>query len=193
MPDSGTRAVIVTGTSSSGKTTVIEAVRSMGFDIIEEGAAAVITRWQAAGRVLPVHDPSLWEEFESDIADWYHGHMERFDPGKSKGLFVDRSQIDNLAFLRMNLGIAQSGFPDWLRLPHDLIGCPPSSVSAVVLAPLPLVQNGIRYETSDEERFRQLEGLVRAYGECPYDLVVEKEPGSVEDRVRLLLSLVSGG
>lgn len=185
------KVVIVSGTSSSGKTTVINAVRDMGYDIIEEGAAEVITRWKAAGRPLPVEDPSLWDEFEGQIASWYDVAMDRFDPAGSRGLFVDRSQIDNLAFLRLNApaGTVVPDMPGWLRMPHDLIGVPAGSVSSVILAPLPMVDNGIRYEKSDKEREDQLRELSRAYGECPYRLEVERRAGTVEERVRLLLSL----
>ena len=164
---------VVTGGPSSGKTTLLKSLSSLGYYTVTETARLIIDEHAARGITL--------EELRRDETEWNRMVLQRsiqIEEGvpKDRVVFFDRSIIDNIAY-------------------HKLRGMPTEHIEAIakgrykkvfLMQPLNFYEKDYS-RTEDVEVANKLSRLLLdAYRNLGYT-VVEVPPVSVEERVSFVL------
>ncbi|MET2826124.1 AAA family ATPase [Mesorhizobium shangrilense] len=178
MQNDSDRFFVLTGGPGSGKTTLIEALRSAGFATSVEAGRGIIRDQSAiGGPALPWHDRALFAEL---MLSWelrsYQGSIEQ------KGaVFFDRGVPDTLGYLRLS-GLPVPGHvsaaADRFRYNARVFIAPPW--------PDIFAQDEERKQTLDEAE-RTYHALVGVYTELGYELV-PLPLAPVETRLRFVLA-----
>lgn len=178
MQNDSDRFLVLTGGPGSGKTTLIEALRSAGFATSVEAGRGIIRDQSAiGGPALPWHDRALFAEL---MLSWelrsYQGAIEQKGP-----VFFDRGVPDTLGYLRLS-GLPVPGHigaaADRFRYNQRVFIAPPW--------PDIFAQDEERKQTLDEAE-RTYHALVGVYTELGYELV-PLPLASVEARLRFVLA-----
>ena len=178
MQNDSDRFFVLTGGPGSGKTTLIEALRSAGFATSVEAGRGIIRDQSAiGGPALPWHDRVLFAEL---MLSWelrsYQGAMERTGP-----VFFDRGVPDTLGYLRLS-GLPVPGHvsaaADRFRYNPRVFIAPPW--------PDIFAQDEERKQTQDEAE-RTYHALADVYTELGYELV-PLPLAPVETRLRFVLA-----
>jgi len=171
------RLYIVTGGPGSGKTSLLEALRSRGYNCsVEAGRAIVQDQVSIEGQALPWKDRSLFAEL---MLSWemrsYRMAQETTGP-----VFFDRGVPDVLGYLRLiGVSAAQHIRNAALKVRYN---------STVFIAPpWPGIFSQDRERRQDfNEAVRTYEALVATYTELDYRLV-EIPLAPVEERVNFVV------
>jgi len=168
---------IITGGPGSGKTSLIDALRSRGYSCPPEAGRGVIQHQvRIEGRALPWNDPLLFAEL---MLSW---DMRSYDAaGEYAGpVFFDRGVPDVLGYLRL-VGIAP---PQHV---HNAALAFRYSPKVFVTPPWPDIYRQDRERKQDfDEAVRTYEALVATYADLKYELVeIQRLP--VDDRVSFVL------
>jgi len=168
---------VVTGGPGSGKTSLLEALRSRGYTCsVEAGRAIIQDQVAIAGRALPWDDRSLfaelmlsWEMRSYRIAQEVRGRV-----------FFDRGVPDLLGYLRL-IGLpapqhVQNAAQEF-RYNQTVFITPPWRE---------IFQPDRERKQDFDEAIRTYEALATSYTELGYRLV-EIPLASIEDRVRFIL------
>ena len=174
------RFFVITGGPGSGKTSLIEALRSRGYTCSTEAGRAIIQDQVAiGGSGLPWRDRMLFAEL---MLQW---EMRSYHLGKqSTGpVFFDRGVPDVLGYLRL-IGLpvpehVQKAAAEFLYNRTVFIAPPWREI---------FHQDVERKQDFDEAQ-RTYESLYRTYNELGYDLV-ELPKATVEDRITFVLDRV---
>jgi len=175
-----TRLVVITGGPGSGKSALVEELRSRGYQGIEECARTIIRdQLLIGGRALPWIDPQLFGEL---LLSW---HLRSYKEGVSKEgtVFFDRGAPDTVGyFVVQGLPV-----PEYVHTAVQKF-----RYSKVVFLAPPWEEI---YRTDDErvESFEEA-GLVyramaAAYRSAGYDLI-ELPLASIAERARFALDLL---
>ncbi|MBZ9819259.1 AAA family ATPase [Mesorhizobium sp. CA4] len=177
MQDDSDRFFVLTGGPGSGKTTLIEALRTEGFATAPEAGRGIIRDQMAiGGRALPWRDRAVFAELmlSWELRSWHAAHSE------TGPVFFDRGAPDTIGYLRL------CGLP----VPDHLTSAARKCRYArrvFVAPPWPEIftQDEERKQTLDEaERtFRSVTGI---YAELGYELVA-LPLAPVEERLRLVI------
>ena len=169
---------IITGGPGSGKTSLIEALRSRGYSCSTEAGRAIIQdQVRINGTALPWHDRLLFAEL---MLQWemqsYH-----FAEQSSGPVFLDRGVPDVLGYLR-SIGLP---VPDHVYKAAAEFRYHPT----VFIAPpwKEIFHQDVERKQDSEEAERTYEALFATYKYLNYDLVEIPRVG-VEDRVRFILN-----
>lgn len=166
---------VVTGPPCSGKTTVINALASLGYEIAPEVARMYFLQLlerKAKERILA--DPLC---FQAEILKLEITREERLDKGKL--IFFDRALPDSIAYYR-NLGV----------LPENVLRAAKHNHYRGIfyLDALPLQQDQVRHE--DQETVNRLGRYIyEAYEKLGYD-VINIPAMPIEQRVEMILACV---
>ncbi|WFP60168.1 MULTISPECIES: AAA family ATPase [unclassified Mesorhizobium] len=180
MQNDSDRFFVLTGGPGSGKTTLIEALKTAGFATAPEAGRGII-RDQVAigGPALPWQDRALFAELmlSWELRSWHAAHAE---PGP---VFFDRGVPDTIGYLRL----CGSPVPDHVkraatafRYAHRVFIAPPW--------PEIFTQDEERKQTLDEAE-RTFQSVAGVYAELGYELV-PLPLATVEERVRFVLDAV---
>jgi predicted ATPase len=164
---------VITGTISSGKTTLIEQLAARGYQTVPEAARIYIDQELVKGRTI--------NEIRGDLTALQRGINNLWlsyeqDYRADEVLFLDRAFPDALAFSRVN-GLDPNEY---------LAGCFTYRYASVfILEALPLHRDGVRYHDVPTADLID-EWLVRDYTALGYQLVrVPVMP--VEERAAFIL------
>jgi predicted ATPase len=166
--------IVLTGGPSSGKTTIINHLESKGFKIIRESARETLEKFGT---------PKNKEEIQKLELLMFGTQKER-ERNCSGRTFLDRSQIDYLAYTKYFLGY----------LPSDM--SPPNYRydKVFVLERLPFVADGTRTEANEEEAQHRHELVLNEYINQGYSPILvptfpfEDIEGSVKRRAEFILT-----
>lgn len=139
---------VITGSSSCGKTTLVEHLEKRGFPVAREGARDIL----AEGVLHPLKDPVL---FQNELARRQFLEEERIKNLKGEAAFLDRGICDHVVFCR-HFGLKE--------LPAELKR-EPGYGAVFVLEALPFEKDGIRIEKDIEEALRIKDMIVKEYRE----------------------------
>ncbi|TIP14605.1 AAA family ATPase [Mesorhizobium sp.] len=178
MQNDSNRFFVLTGGPGSGKTTLIEALRSAGLATSPEAGRGIIRDQSAiGGPVLPWHDPAQFAEL---MLSWelrsYRAALEQNGP-----VFFDRGVPDTLGYLRLT-GLP---VPDHVRNAAERF----RYASHVFIAPpWPEIfrQDNERKQTLEEAE-RTYHALISVYTELGYKLV-PLPLAPVEARLRFVVA-----
>ncbi|TIS99861.1 AAA family ATPase [Mesorhizobium sp.] len=178
MQNDSDRFFVLTGGPGSGKTALIEALRSAGLATSTEAGRGII-RDQAAigGSALPWHDPALFAEL---MLSWelrsYQAALEQNGP-----VFFDRGVPDTLGYLRL-IGLP---VPDHVRNAAERFRY---ANHVFIAPPWPEIfrQDSERKQTLDEAE-RTYHALTSVYTELGYELV-PLPLAPVEARLRFIFA-----
>ena len=168
---------VVTGGPGSGKTSIIEALRSRGYQCPSEAGRGVIQdQVRIEGPALPWSDRLLFAEL---MLSWdmrsYHSAQHSSGP-----IFFDRGVPDVLGYLRL-LGIPA---PQHVQNAATLFRYNPK---VFVAPPWREIYGQDRERKQDfDEAIRTYDALLTTYASLKYELV-EVPRVSVEDRVAFVL------
>jgi predicted ATPase len=149
------RFYVVTGGPGSGKTSLIKALRSRGYDsTVEAGRAIIRDQIAIDGRALPWRDPLLFAELMLSM-DMQSYHLAEQVVGP---VFFDRGIPDVLGYLRLMHIPAPEHMRNAARVfPYNHV------VSSL--------RRGVKIFRQDEERKQDFDEAIRAY-----DAMVETSP-----------------
>jgi predicted ATPase len=180
MQNDSNRFFVLTGGPGSGKTTLIEALRTQGFATAPEAGRGIIRDQMAiGGPALPWQDHALFAELmlSWELRSWHAAHAE---PGP---VFFDRGAPDTIGYLRL----CGRPVPDHITSAAEKFRY---ARQVFVAPPWPEIftQDEERKQTLDEaERtFRSVTGV---YAELDYELV-PLPLAPVEERLRFVLDQV---
>lgn len=137
---------VITGSSSCGKTTLVEHLEKLGFPVAREGARDIL----AEGILHPLKDPVL---FQNELARRQFLEEERVKNLNGEAAFLDRGIYDHVIFCR-HFGVTE--------LPPELKR-EPGYGAVFVLDSLPFENDGIRIEKDIEEALRFKDAIVKEY------------------------------
>lgn len=166
--------IVLTGGPSSGKTTIIRLLESKGHNVLKESAREILEKFG--------QPKNQKEAFNLEIF-MYEVQKEREDSCFGR-TFLDRSQIDNIAYAKHFLGY----HPKEMPLPKDRYH------AVFVLERLPFVSDGTRTEKSDEEASHRHNLVLNEYLARGYSpIIVSVFPSdnfhdSVKRRVDFIMS-----
>ncbi len=162
MQTDSDRFFVLTGGPGSGKTTLIEALRSAGFAISVEAGRGIIRDQSAiGGPALPWHDPALFAEL---MLSWelrsYQSALDHKGP-----VFFDRGVPDTLGYLELG-GLP---VPGHAKVAADRFRYNPR---VFIAPPWPdiFAQDEERKQTLEEAE-RTYHALAGVYTELGYELV----------------------
>jgi len=138
---------VITGSSSCGKTALIEHLRERGFPTSQEAARDILEE----GMLHPLKDPVL---FQNELVRRHFLEEERIKNLNEEVGFLDRGMCDHVVFCR-HFGLAE--------LPTEL-NRKPSYKAAFILEALPNFENdGVRIEKDLAEALRIKDLIVKEY------------------------------
>lgn len=141
------KTYVITGPSSSGKSTLIEHLQKQGFFVVTEVARGVLEE----GVFHPNRDPFL---FQQEIARRQAEAEEKMRASDADIVFLDRGFYDQLAYCR-HTGVSE--LPPEIRLDAHYDG-------VFVLEMLPNFQSdGVRVESNKEEALHLHEITLKEY------------------------------
>ncbi|WP_192245549.1 AAA family ATPase [Mesorhizobium silamurunense] len=176
MQNDSDRFFVLTGGPGSGKTTLIEALKAMGFATAPEAGRVIRDQMAIGGPALPWQDQALFAELmlSWELRSWRAAHAK---PGP---VFFDRGVPDVIGYLRL----CSLPVPDRIknaaakfRYARRVFIAPPW--------PKIFTQDEERKQTLDEAE-RTFQSVAEAYAELGYNLV-PLPLTSVEERVRFVL------
>ncbi|TIP76237.1 MAG: ATPase [Mesorhizobium sp.] len=178
MQNDSDRFFVLTGGPGSGKTTLIEALRSAGLATSPEAGRGIIRNQLAiGGPALPWHDPAQFAEL---MLSWelrsYRAALEQNGP-----VFFDRGVPDTLGYLRLTgllvLDHIRNAAQRFRYASHVFIAPPWPEIFR---------QDSERKQTLDEAE-RTYHALTSIYTELGYELV-PLPLAPVEARLRFVLA-----
>lgn len=137
---------VITGSSSCGKTTLIEHLEKKGFPVAREAARDILKE----GNLHPLKDPIL---FQNELAKRQFLEEERVKNLKMEAAFLDRGICDHVVFCH-HFGVTE--------LPPELKR-EPRYGAVFVLDALPFENDGIRIEKDINEALRIKDMIVKEY------------------------------
>jgi predicted ATPase len=171
---------VITGGPGSGKTSLIEALRSRGYDsTVEAGRAIIQDQIAIDGRALPWRDPLHFAELMLSM-DMQSYRLAQQSVGP---VFFDRGVPDVLGYLRLMHISAPKHMRNAARVfPYNHI---------VFIAPpwREIFQQDQERKQDFDEAIRTYEALAETYTSHDYELV-EIPRTSIQDRVRFVLRKV---
>lgn len=172
------RRYIMTGAPGAGKTTILAALRSRGYAVVDEAATDVIAAELAQGRDRPSHGPS----FVDDVARLQRERQNSPTPPEVAIQLYDRSPICTYALARY-LGVP---------IPPALANEVNRVVGGQIYQPQVFFVDMLGFVTPSAARRISLEDAVRfgkihqeVYRAHGYDLI-DVPAGPVEERVALV-------
>jgi predicted ATPase len=177
MTDNSDRFYVITGGPGSGKTAIIDVLRSRGYPCsVEAGRGIIADQVAIDGPALPWRGPVLFSEL---MLSWemrsYHDAKQTSGP-----VFFDRGVPDVLGYLRL-MNIPP---PEHMRSAATKFRY---NRTVFIAPPWPEIFRQDRERKQDfDEAVRTFEALVATYNELDYTLVeIPRLP--IEDRVLFLL------
>ncbi|CDX13077.1 conserved hypothetical protein [Mesorhizobium sp. ORS 3324] len=177
MPNASYRFFVLTGGPGSGKTTLIETLKSAGFATAPEAGRGIIRDQMAiGGPALPLLDPALFAELmlSWELRSWHAAQ------GEPAPVFFDRGVPDTIGYLRL-CGLP---VPDHIRSAATTFRY---ARHVFIAPPWPeiFVQDEERRQTLDRAE-RTFQSVTSAYAELGYELVLLPLV-PVEERVCFIL------
>jgi len=173
-----TKKIVITGAPSTGKSTLIKELSKRKFYTVDEVASYLIERHQRTGQ--GVHPTENMYEFQKLVAAQQYT-WEKEIPSTVDIAIIDRGMNDGFAYCKHN-----SIFP-----PAELIQHTKQPRYDHVFITLPFgnfEQNGIRYETPQEQHMIQ-KLIVQVYQDAGYQPTL-LGPMSIEARLDIILDTI---
>lgn len=170
------RWYVITGSPSSGKTTIINSLSKLGYHTVPEAARTFIDGEMIKGKKL--------EEIRIDEIEFQRKVLEiklriEKELPKNKIVFFDRAVPDSIAYL----SLYGSNIEELLRYCKEKV-----YDKVFLLEKLPFQRDYARNE--DEETAEKLHILLRkAYSDLGYE-IIDVPVMPVEDRLRMILSKI---
>jgi predicted ATPase len=174
------RLFVLTGGPGSGKSTLIQALRTSGYLCLDEGGRGII-RDQVAigGRALPWHDTALFAEL---MLSW-DMRSYRIAEQSVGPVFFDRGVVDVAAYFRL-IGVSP---PTHVERAVEVFRYNPR---VLIAPPWQEIYAQDRERKQDfEEALRTYEALVATYTECGYELI-QLPRETVEERMHFVLESI---
>lgn len=163
--------VVLTGAPCSGKTTLIDELKSQGYDVINESARRILSERYSSGKIDP-------RSLQYDILEAQLLEESRYNGSL---VFLDRGCIDVLAYSEHLLGSIPDDFKKHdFRKMYDLV---------FLLERLPFLHDGIRIEKDDSEAGILHSKILHYYKENGYEPIILPLSG-IKERASLVLDHV---
>jgi predicted ATPase len=171
------RFYVITGGPGSGKTSLVDALRSRGYDsTVEAGRAIIQDQMAIDGRALPWRDPLHFAELMLSM------DMQSYRLGEQSvgPVFFDRGIPDVLAYLRLT----RIPVPEHM---HNAARIFPYNHAVFIAPPWREIFHQDRERKQDfDEAIRTYDALAETYKSHNYQLV-EIPRTSIHERVRFVL------
>ncbi len=174
----GENFYIITGGPGGGKTTVIEALRKMGFVCVEEGARSIIQQqMRSGGDAVPWNNIAVYRELllEHALASYRQAVIQ-----SDFVTFFDRSIFDLIAYERRTKSERSEELHEAVRM---------LSYNKKVFVTPPWEEifcNDNERKQTFEEAITVYQGIVKVYAEYGFELL-ELPKTTVEDRVDFIM------
>jgi len=172
------RLVAISGCSSGGKSSLLQALHSRGYQVVEEPGRRIIAEERlSGGTALPWTDPAA---FVRRLVEMSLRDIESF-PDPEDWVFFDRGLVDAASALSQITGESLAEFPRIGQVFHHQVFLAP---------PWPAI-----YVTDDDRRhpisnaIREYDRLLAAYPSLGYDVVLLPKT-DVEARADFVLRLL---
>ena len=167
--------VAISGCSGGGKSTLLEALRQRGYQVVEEpGRRIVIEEQHSAGTALPWVNPRAFAQraIEISLKD-----LEK-QQGSGGWVFFDRGLVDACSALASNTGTSIESYLEGKPRYHRTVFLTPPWEDIYI--------TDAERTHSFAEATREYERLVRTYPDVGYEIVV-LEKTTVERRTNAIL------
>jgi len=171
------KKIVITGAPSTGKTTIINALKKEGYSCAEEISRELIAEQiDIGGNILPWKDQIA---FENQIAN--RRYKQYLDSPENCICFFDRSSIDCIAYLNSNKLEATS------RIIEIIKNC--TFNKTVFITPIweEIFENDLERKENIEQSKKIEKQLIKCYQSFGYN-IVEIPKLSIEERVNFIIS-----
>lgn len=176
-----TNKFVITGGPGLGKTSLLERLRELGYEVHAEAARAIIDTWRRGGETAP----SPWtarEAFDRDIENIMLSHYVNSDPARPA--IYDRGLPDLIAWKR------HLGYPTDDRLKAIVTSHPYARSVFITPKWAPWYESNLDRPFPKDESFEINDALRKTYGEFGYHLL-ELPKSSVSDRAAFVDDYIS--
>jgi predicted ATPase len=172
LTQTSTKWVVITGAPSSGKTSVIEKLEKLGYQVAHEVARAFIKKLMHQN--VDVANGRSDITIQNHILSLKQARERHLDP--ENRIFFDRGLPDSLAYYKLHHLPISDLYKYFYKFRYEAV---------FFLEPLPLVNDDIRTETLEiAQKLNQL--IYQSYIECDYD-PIRVPVMSIEERTRYIL------
>lgn len=171
------RKVVLTGAASSGKSTLIKAIKKIGYPVIEEVAREVLEERREFSNTLSENAVKQYMMAFRQLQE-----ERKYENNECEIVFLDRSLID--------IGYYCRSFTK--KFPSDIERAAKEAKYnlVLILERLPFVPDGVRIEKNEEEIIQSEIGLNKIYRRFGYNPIVVPK-SSIQGRIDFVLSYVN--
>lgn len=172
LTEKSTKWVVITGAPSSGKTSVIEQLKKLGYRVAPEVARSYIRQ------LMHDHVNTMYERADVRIQDKILSLklLRESNLNPTHRIFFDRGLPDSLAYYKLYRLPISELYHHFYTFRYEAV---------FFLEPLPLVNDDVRIETLEvTQKLNQL--IYQSYVECDYD-PIRVPVMSIEERTQFIL------
>ena len=190
ITNNGRKIIILTGSASSGKTTIINFLKDSGYYTVPEAAEIVINWYKVNNKKLPWDNNNSkedWKQFQLRILEEQKRMFSKI-PEDINLIILDRGFEDTLAYYILKTS-DDSIINNWPKT-YEYFNIQQNNIIAYLLKPLNLISNDVRFETDDKEILEQYKAIKYVYDKLDYNIIVERRTNNINDRLKEINKII---